>query len=60
MRKECLAGLALLYEFIDDIPDPELRLIFSRRYIDGLSWLNIANKIGRTDEQIPRKLPTRI
>ena len=56
MRAECLAELALLYQFIDDIPEPELRLIFSRRYIDGLSWLAVAQKIGRSDEQIPRKL----
>ena len=50
------AELARLYQFIDDIEDPELRLIFSRRYIDGLSWLGVAQKIGRTDEQLPRKL----
>jgi len=56
MRAECLSELARLYQFIDDIEDPELRLIFSRRYIDGLSWLGVAQKIGRTDEQLPRKL----
>ena len=32
------------------------RLIFSLRYLDGLTWQQIAFKIGEYDEQIPRRL----
>ncbi len=56
LRARCLEELAMLYAFIDDIEDPQLRQIFCRRYIDGLSWLAVAQKIGRYDEQTPRKL----
>lgn len=45
-------------EFIEDIPDSELRRIFNYRYIDGRvkpSWQWIAFKIGKHDEQYPRR-----
>ena len=56
MRQGSMEELAFLYAFIDDIPDPTIRQIFIRRYIDGLSWLKVAQKTGRYDEQIPRKM----
>ena len=58
-RADCLEELAQLYAFIDDLPDSQLRLIFSARYIDGLSWQNVAFRIGETDEQVPRRLHNR-
>lgn len=56
MRQESMDELAFLYAFIDDIPDPILRQIFIRRYIDGMSWLKVAQTTGRYDEQVPRKM----
>lgn len=45
-------------DFIDNIPDSELRRIFRYRYTDGTvkpSWQWIAFKIGHYDEQYPRR-----
>jgi len=58
-RWACMEELGRLYAFIDDIPDSRLRRIFSFRYIDGLSWLQVAFKIGEHDEQYPRRLHNR-
>lgn len=55
-RLERMEELGRLYAFIDDIPNARLRLIFSLRYLDGLTWQLIAFKIGEYDEQIPRRL----
>ena len=55
-RLERMNELGNLYAFIDDIPNARLRLIFSLRYLDGLTWQQIAFKIGEYDEQIPRRL----
>ena len=58
-RLDCLEELGRLYAFIDDMPDSQLRQIFAARYIDGLSWQNVARRIGETDEQVPRRLHNR-
>ena len=58
-RWACMEELGALYAFIDSIPDSRLRRIFSFRYIDGLSWLQVAFKIGEHDEQYPRRLHNR-
>ena len=58
-RWACMEELGALYAFIDGIPDSRLRRIFSFRYIDGLSWLQVAFKIGEHDEQYPRRLHNR-
>ena len=58
-RWACMEELGRLYAFIDDIPDSRLRRIFAFRYIDGLSWLQVAFKIGEHDEQYPRRLHNR-
>ena len=55
-RLERMEELGRLYAFIDDISNARLRLIFSLRYLDGLTWQQIAFKIGEYDEQIPRRL----
>lgn len=55
-RLERMEELGRLYAFIDDIPNARLRLIFLLRYLDGLTWQQIAFKIGEYDEQIPRRL----
>lgn len=58
-RADCMEELGRLYAFIDDIPDSRLRRIFSFRYIDGLTWRQIAFRIGEYDEQYPRRLHDR-
>lgn len=58
-RLDCMEELGRLYAFIDAIPDSGLRRIFAFRYIDGLSWLQVAFKIGEHDEQYPRRLHNR-
>lgn len=58
-RVDCMEELGRLYAFIDDLPDSRLRLIFSARYIDGLSWQAVATRIGEYDEQVPRRLHNR-
>lgn len=58
-RADCMDELGRLYAFIDGIPDSRLRRIFAFRYIDGLSWQQVAFRIGEHDEQYPRKLHNR-
>jgi len=58
-RMDCLEELARLYDFIDSIPDSLTRQIFSLRYIDGLSWQQVAFRIGESDEQFPRRIHNR-
>lgn len=42
-------------KFISEIEDSELRLIFQYRYINEMTWIQIAFKIGHYDESYPRK-----
>lgn len=58
-RADCMAELGWLYDYIDGIPDSRLRRIFMFRYIDGLSWQQVAFRIGEHDEQYPRRLHNR-
>lgn len=58
-RLDCMEELGRLYAFIDDLPESRLRRIFSFRYIDGLTWLQVAYRIGEYDEQYPRKIHDR-
>ena len=55
-RTRCMALLGALYRFIDDIDDSLIRQIMIYRYIDGLTWKEVAAAIGEADEQYPRRL----
>lgn len=55
-RDRCMALLGELYAFIDDIDDSFTRLIFTYRYIDGLTWQAMATKLGCMDESGLRKI----
>ena len=55
-KSECESMKIEIEEFISSIPDSRTRRVFQYRYIDNLSWLQIANRIGRHDESYPRKL----
>lgn len=41
--------------FLNDIQDSELRRIYRMRYVKGLTWQQVAFRIGKHDEQYPRK-----
>lgn len=58
-RTRCMEQLGALYRFIDDIDDSLLRQIMAGRYIDGLTWKEVAARIGERDEQYPRRLHNR-
>lgn len=52
LLRRCDALAEVLWElakFVEQIPDPELRLIFELRYFRGLGWVEIA-------EALPTKL----
>ena len=59
-RLDCMVEIGRLYEWIDDIADSRLRLVFTLRYIDGRSWQQVAYGIGEMDEQVPRRLHNRL
>jgi len=57
MRKlKCEEMKLEIEKFISNIPDSRTRRVFQYRYIDNLSWLQIARRIGKHDESYPRKL----
>ncbi len=58
-RERCMAQLEALYGFIGDIGDSRLRQIMAGRYIDGLTWKEVAVRIGEASEQYPRRLHNR-
>lgn len=56
-RKRICEKLKLqIEEFISSIPDSLTRRVFRFRYIEGLSWPQIARRIGKYDESYPRKM----
>jgi hypothetical protein len=52
---EILDCVAELNEEIFKIPDSEMRQIISLRYINNLTWQQVAFSIGEHDESYPRK-----
>lgn len=44
-----------LYRYIQDVEGTEMRQILTLRYINGMSWQQIAFKIGEQDESYPRR-----
>lgn len=53
--EKCIEKYKELTTFIENIEDSQLRLILTLRYVDHLTWKQIAFKIGNHDEQNPRK-----
>ena len=54
-KREAAAQLSEIEEYIAGIEDSELRQIVRCRFIEGLTWIQTAFRIGRHDEQYPRK-----
>lgn len=44
-----------LNRHIAGVEDAQMRMILSLRYVNGLSWQQVAFAIGETDEQYPRR-----
>lgn len=44
-----------LNRYITSVPDAQMRMILSLRYVNGLTWQQIAEKIGEKDESYPRR-----
>lgn len=53
--RKCYYEQKRLMNYINCIESSELRMIFSLRYISGLSWRQIAFSIGEHDESYPRR-----
>lgn len=53
--KKCFYELNRLNRYIESIENSEMRMILSLRYINGLSWQQVAFSIGEHDEQYPRR-----
>lgn len=54
-KEECEKQLLEIQLYINEIPDSKLRVIFTHRYVDGLSWQAVAFRIGEVDESYPRR-----
>lgn len=44
-----------LNRYIASVDDAQMRMILSLRYVNGLSWQQVAFGMGETDEQYPRR-----
>ena len=44
-----------LNRYIAGVEDAQMRMILSLRYVNGLSWQQVAFAIGETDESYPRR-----
>jgi DNA-directed RNA polymerase specialized sigma24 family protein len=55
-KNQCEEFKLQIEKFISNIPDSRTRRVFQYRYIDGLSWLQIARRIGKYEESYPRKV----
>ncbi len=51
----CYREFLRLNRYIEGVEDRQMRMILALRYIQGLTWRQIAYKIGKNDEQYPRK-----
>lgn len=51
----CYLEFFRLNRYIEDVEDRQMRTILALRYIQGLTWQQIAHRIGKNDEQYPRK-----
>ena len=54
-QKKCFLEQRRIENFISTISDSQMRIIISLRYVNGLSWQQVAYGIGEFDESYPRK-----
>lgn len=58
-KNKCEEMKLEIEKFISSIPDSRTRRIFQYRYIDGLTWLQIAMRMNKVHESYPRKIHDR-
>lgn len=51
-RQQCIHERNRLERYIADIDDSLTRQIFKLRFVDGLSWLRVAQRIGSTEKNV--------
>lgn len=54
-KRQCVIEQQRLERFINCIGDSQMRQILALRYINALSWQQVAFCIGEHDEQYPRR-----
>ena len=54
---QCIHERARLERWINDIPDSQTRQIFRYRFINGLSWVQVAHSIGggNTEDSVKKR-----
>lgn len=53
--QKCWYELNRLNRYIQSVEDSEIRQILALRYVNGLSWYQVAANLGYADESVPRK-----
>lgn len=54
-KEKCIYEYNRLNCYISSVDDSEMRQILTLRYVNGLSWQQVAFSIGYQDESVPRK-----
>lgn len=57
--RKCKRARLEIEEYIDGIKDSRMRYIFTKRYIDGWTWVKISMRLGSTNEAYARLLHDR-
>ena len=57
--RKCKRARLEIEEYIDGIKDSRIRYIFTKRYIDGWTWVKISMRLGSTNESYSRLLHDR-
>ena len=57
--RKCKRARLEIEEYIDGIKDSRMRYIFTKRYIDGWTWVKISMRLGSTNESYSRLLHDR-
>jgi len=55
MEEQCLDERGTLEDYIEKIPDPQIRLIFRLKFVEMKTWQQIAFYMGEFDESYPRR-----
>lgn len=57
--RKCKSVRLEIEDYIDRIQDARIRYIFTKRYIDGWTWIKISMRLGSTNEAYARILHDR-
>lgn len=57
--RKCKRARLEIEEYIDGIKDSRMRYIFTKRYIDGWTWIKISMRLGSSNEAYSRLLHDR-